>query len=149
MYKTIMVPTDCSGFDREAIRVALRIAERSEAKVRLVRVLTSGAYFGAGDSRSGVGASLNTIKHERDHALAELYALAAECRRAADIDITVALESGPPGRRPGGICQAKRCRSDRHQLSRSWWNITFDARQRHRLAHSPDNDPGVGRETGG
>jgi nucleotide-binding universal stress UspA family protein len=39
MYKVIMVPTDGSGFDREAIRVALRTAERCNAKVRLVRVL--------------------------------------------------------------------------------------------------------------
>ena len=95
MYRTIMVPTDCSGFDREAIRVALRIAQRSDAKVRLVRVLTSGAYFGAGDTKNGVGGSLDTIQRERDQALTELYALAAECRRAGDVDVTVALESGP------------------------------------------------------
>lgn len=95
MYKTLMVPTDCSGFDREAIRVALRIAERSEAKVRLVRVLTSGAYFGAGDTKTGVGAVINPVKRERDEALTELYALAAECRRTVDVDVTVALESGP------------------------------------------------------
>lgn len=95
MYKTLMVPTDCSGFDREAIRVALRIAERSDAKVRLVRVLTSGAYFGAGDTKNGGSRSLSTVKREHDQALTELYALAAECRRTADVDITVALESGP------------------------------------------------------
>ena len=35
MYKVIMVPTDGSGFDREAIRVALRIAERTDARVQL------------------------------------------------------------------------------------------------------------------
>ena len=46
MYRNIMVPTDGSGFDREAIRVALRLAERSEAKVRLVRVLSKGSFFG-------------------------------------------------------------------------------------------------------
>lgn len=95
MYRVIMVPTDCSGFDREAIRVALRIAERSDANVKLVRVLTSGAYFGAADSRNGIRASANSVKHERDQALTELYALAAECRRSSDIDVTVALESGP------------------------------------------------------
>lgn len=95
MYKTLMVPTDCSGFDREAIRVALRIGERSKAKVRLVRVLVSGSYFGAGDTKSGVGKSVGVVKHERDQALTELYALAAECRREADVDVTVALESGP------------------------------------------------------
>jgi len=93
MYKNIMVPTDCSGFDREAIRVALRIAERSAAKVRLVRVLTTGAYFGAGDNHRD--SSITAIKKERDNALTELYALAAECRREGDVDVTVALESGP------------------------------------------------------
>ena len=35
MYKMIMAPTDGSGFDREAIRVALRIAERSQVQSRL------------------------------------------------------------------------------------------------------------------
>lgn len=95
MYKTIMVPTDCSGFDREAIRVALRIAGGSDAKVRLVRVLTSGAYFGMGDTKNGTDTSANATKHERDQALTELYALAAECRRFADVDVTVSLESGP------------------------------------------------------
>ena len=94
MYKRIMVPTDCSGFDREAIRVALRVAGRSDAKLRLVRVLTTGAFFGAGDTRAN-NHSVPTVKKERDNALTELYALAAECRRASDVDVTVALESGP------------------------------------------------------
>jgi nucleotide-binding universal stress UspA family protein len=95
MYKTIMVPTDCSGFDREAIRVALRIAQRSDAKLRLVRVLTTGAYFGAGDGVGEVRAASADVKRERDNALGELYAIAAECRREADVDVTVTLETGP------------------------------------------------------
>ena len=95
MYKMIMMPTDCSGFDREAIRVALRIAARSGAKLRLVRVLTTGAYFGAGDGVDEFRVAAATVKHDRDAALTELYALAAECRREADVDVTVALETGP------------------------------------------------------
>ncbi|HJP84672.1 MAG TPA: universal stress protein [Gemmatimonadaceae bacterium] len=95
MYKTIVVPTDCSGFDREAIRVALRIAEKSDAKLRLVRVLTTGAYFGAGASADELRAAATNVKRDRDAALTELYALAAECRRAANVDVTVALETGP------------------------------------------------------
>jgi nucleotide-binding universal stress UspA family protein len=95
MYKTIMVPTDCSGFDREAIRVALRIAQRSEAKLRLVRVLTTGAYFGAGDGVDEFHAAAASVKRDRDNALSELYALAAECRREGDVDVTVSLETGP------------------------------------------------------
>ncbi|HJQ12863.1 MAG TPA: universal stress protein [Gemmatimonadaceae bacterium] len=95
MLKTIMVPTDCSGFDREAIRVALRIAERSEAKLRLVRVLTTGAFFGVGHNPEELRAAATSVKRDRDSAVTELYALAAECRRTANVDVTVALETGP------------------------------------------------------
>jgi nucleotide-binding universal stress UspA family protein len=95
MYRNIMVPTDCSGFDREAIRVGLRVAARSEAKLTLVRVLTTGAYFGAGDTLRSRPSSVASIEKDRDNALTELYALAAECRRFADVDVTVAVESGP------------------------------------------------------
>jgi nucleotide-binding universal stress UspA family protein len=77
MYKTIMVPTDGSGFDRDAILVALRIAERNDAKVRLVRVLTTGALFGMNGSPDGIGASAEALGLQHDVALSELYALAA------------------------------------------------------------------------
>ena len=53
MYKVIMVPTDGSGFDREAIRVALRIAERTDAKIKLVRVLATGSFFGMAAAAEG------------------------------------------------------------------------------------------------
>jgi hypothetical protein len=56
MYKIIMVPTDGSGFDREAIRVALRVAELSKAEVRLVRVHSTGAFFGGCVSQALSGA---------------------------------------------------------------------------------------------
>ena len=95
MYNTIMVPTDCSGFDREAVRVALRIADRSEAKVRLVRVLSTGAFFGAGASPDSLGASAEAFRHEQDTALTELYALAAECRSFGQADVGVSLQNGP------------------------------------------------------
>jgi nucleotide-binding universal stress UspA family protein len=95
MYKTIMVPTDGSGFDREAILVALRVAERCDAKVRLVRVLTTGAYFGMGASPEAVVATPETLRAEHDAALSEIYALAAECRSISSADVTVDLEQGP------------------------------------------------------
>ncbi len=94
MYNTIMVPTDCSGFDREAVRVALRIADRSEAKVRLVRVLSTGAFFGAGASPDGLGLSVEAVRYEQEAALTELHALAAECRSLGEADITVSLLNG-------------------------------------------------------
>jgi len=95
MYNVIMVPTDGSGFDREAIRVALRIAEKSEAKVRLVRVLATGSFFGMAAAAEGTAIAAEVVRSERDRALSELYALAAECRATANADITVDLHAGP------------------------------------------------------
>ncbi len=95
MYRNIMVPTDGSGFDREAILVALRVAERCGAKVRLVRVLGAGAYFGMGAAADGVIATPETLRAEHDAALSELYALAAECRNISSAEISSDLEQGP------------------------------------------------------
>lgn len=95
MYKVIMVPTDGSGFDREAIRVALRIAERCDAKVQLVRVLGTGSFFGMATAADGMAVSAELVLSERDRALGELYALAAECRATSKAIITVDLHSGP------------------------------------------------------
>jgi len=95
MYKNIMVPTDGSGFDREAILVALRVAERCDAKVRLVRVISTGAYFGMAASPDSVMITPELMRAEQDAALAELYALAAECRSLSDVDVTADLELGP------------------------------------------------------
>src|ERR1700693_2555810 len=95
MYKVIMVPTDGSGFDREAIRVALRMAERSDAKVRLVRVLATGSFFGMAAAAEGTAVAADVVRSERDRALSELYALAAECRATSNADISVDLHAGP------------------------------------------------------
>ena len=95
MYKTIMVPTDCSGFDREAIRVALRLAERSDTKVRLVRALGTGSMFGMGAAGDAIAMTVESMRVERENALSELYALAAECRTLTKADVGVAVEQGP------------------------------------------------------
>lgn len=95
MYRVIMVPTDGSGFDREAIRVALRMAERSGAKIRLVRVLATGSFFGMAAASEGTAVAAEIVRSERDRALGELYALAAECRVTSTADLTVDLHTGP------------------------------------------------------
>jgi len=95
MYKVIMVPTDGSGFDREAIRVALRIAERCDAKVQLVRVLGTGSFFGMATAADGLAVAAELVVSERDRALSELYALAAECRATSKAIITIDLHTGP------------------------------------------------------
>jgi nucleotide-binding universal stress UspA family protein len=95
MYKVIMVPTDGSGFDREAIHVALRMAERSNAKVRLVRVLASDSFFGTTPEAEWTPMSAELGRTERTSALSELYSLAAECRSESKAEITVDLHGGP------------------------------------------------------
>jgi nucleotide-binding universal stress UspA family protein len=95
MYKVIMVPTDGSGFDSEAIRAALRIAEKSNAKVRLVRVLDTQSFFGTTTDAEWTPTSAELGRTERARALSELYALAAECRIGFKADVTVDLHGGP------------------------------------------------------
>lgn len=95
MYRIIMVPTDGTGFDREAIRVALRIAERTGAKVKLVRVLSTGSFFGVAAAAEGTSVAAEVARSERDRALSEIYALATECRAASTADISADLHSGP------------------------------------------------------
>ena len=95
MYKTIMCPTDGSGFDREAIRVALRIAERSQAKVRLVRVQSTGAFFGMESSPEAATVSVRVLEQERDRILNELRDLATECKKTSGAEIEVSVEDGP------------------------------------------------------
>jgi len=90
-----MVPTDGSGFDREAIRVALRIAERSEARIKLVRVLSTGSFFGVASASEGTSLAAEVVRSEREKALTELYALAVECRANSRADISVDLHAGP------------------------------------------------------
>jgi len=95
MYTNIMVPTDGSGFDREAILVALRVAERCDAKIRLVRVLGTGAFFGMATSPESAMVTAEAVRSETETALGELYALAAECRTLTSAPISADLENGP------------------------------------------------------
>lgn len=95
MYRMIMAPTDGSGFDREAIRVALRIAERSHAKVRLVRVHCIGALFGIVSSPEAATVSVKVQEEERNRILNELRDLAADCRKTSGAEIEVSVEDGP------------------------------------------------------
>src|ERR1700737_3680129 len=95
MYKVIMVPTDGSGFDRDAIRVALKMAEGRKAKVRLGGVLPSALFCGTPPEADLTPMSAEIGRSERAGALSELYALAAECRSGFKADITVDLHGGP------------------------------------------------------
>jgi nucleotide-binding universal stress UspA family protein len=72
------------------------LAERTKAKLLLVRVLATGSFFAAAPFESPLIAP-EVMSSERDRALSELYALAAECRAVSSADITVDLHAGPVG----------------------------------------------------
>ncbi len=95
MYNRIMVPTDGSGFDRDAIRVALRVADRSGADVRLVRVVSSIRLLGLGEPFEPTALSMEGRHAEMSSARCELEALAAECRVVSDAKVTTELLDGP------------------------------------------------------
>jgi len=99
MYNKIMVPTDESGFTREAVRVALRMAEKTGAKVRLVRVVPSAIPLGMAlsldDIADGIAIPAELLQDERTRAQKELEALAAECMSTSDADIAIDLLEGP------------------------------------------------------
>lgn len=94
MYKTIMVPTEGTGFDREAIRVALRLATKTDAVIHLVRVMKTSPLIGVVPG-SEVAMVAEVAGATRDRELSALYMLAAECRELTNATIVTALEDGP------------------------------------------------------
>ena len=75
MYRVIMVPVDGSAFSREAVFQGLRLARKSGAQLRLVRVASVASIPGGPDTLALESAAW-TI--ERDDLRAQLYRLAAD-----------------------------------------------------------------------
>lgn len=92
MYRVIMVPVDGSAFSREAVFQGLRIARKTGAELRLVRVASSIAMSGGPDSVA-IESSVWTI--ERDTLHNQLNRLAAECRSNARVEVSATVEEGP------------------------------------------------------
>jgi nucleotide-binding universal stress UspA family protein len=92
MYNTIMAPTDGSGFDREAIRVATQMSNRAGAIMKLVRVASAPMVFTGPDS---IDYPHEAIKREREWEVSQLDELAAECRAETRGIVTADLEEGP------------------------------------------------------
>lgn len=94
MYQKIMVPTEGTGFDREAIKVALRLAEKSSAEIHLIRALPASPLIAAGGT-DGIELAADSYTMSRDRELSALNLLAAECRESTSVTIVTALEDGP------------------------------------------------------
>lgn len=92
MYNVIMVPTDGSGFDREAIRVATQMSNGTGASMKLVRVYSAPRVFAGPDT---IDYPQKAVDGERDRELSQLNALAAECRNETSGSVSAVLEEGP------------------------------------------------------
>jgi nucleotide-binding universal stress UspA family protein len=90
MFRNIMVPVDGTSFSREAVLQGLRLASLYGGTLRLVRV-ASARSLSAGGEAIGSDSALGVHAAQ----LADLYAIAAECRAHSTINVTASLERGP------------------------------------------------------
>jgi nucleotide-binding universal stress UspA family protein len=95
MYKVIMAPTEGSDSERAAISIATRLAQRFEAQLRLVRVLTAPIVSETIPRTPVLEITENTLREERLARLRKLEALGTEIRALGDIPVITALEDGP------------------------------------------------------
>jgi nucleotide-binding universal stress UspA family protein len=96
MYRVIMAPTEGSDNEREAISVAVKLAQRFKADLRLVRVQSTPVITET-IAQTPVMATERMMQEERLAHLRRLEALGAECRAPGDIRVMTALEDGPVG----------------------------------------------------
>ena len=95
MYKVIMAPTEGSDTERAAISVAVKLAQRFDADLRLVRVQTAPLVIENVVRPPVLEITERTLLDERFARLRKLEALGTELRALADIRVITALEDGP------------------------------------------------------
>jgi nucleotide-binding universal stress UspA family protein len=96
MYKVIMAPTEGSDSEKVAISVAVKLAHRFEADLRLVRV-NSEPLVVETIAQTPVLPTEQMLWEERVAHLRKLEALGSECRALGEVRVMTALEDGPVG----------------------------------------------------
>jgi nucleotide-binding universal stress UspA family protein len=94
MYKVIMAPTEGADSERAAIAVAVKLAQRFDADLRLVRVETTSRVIET-IAQPPMLIDEQTVQAERLGSLQRLEALGTECRALGGIRVITALEDGP------------------------------------------------------
>ena len=97
MYKAIMAPTEGSDSERAAISVAVRLAQRFNADLRLVRVDATPVSIEPVPHAPMLMVTEESIREERLARLHRLEALGTECRSLGEIRVITSLEEGPVG----------------------------------------------------
>jgi nucleotide-binding universal stress UspA family protein len=95
MHKVIMAPTEGSDSERAVISVAVKLAQRFDADLHLVRVLAAPLVIETVPRPPVLAISEQTLRDERLARLRKLEALGTECRALGDIRVITALEDGP------------------------------------------------------
>lgn len=97
MYKVIMAPTEGSESERPALAAAVKLAQRFDAVLRLVRVDPTPLVIETIPRPPVLEITERTLREEHLARLRKLEALGAEYRAEADIRVITALEDGPVG----------------------------------------------------
>jgi nucleotide-binding universal stress UspA family protein len=97
MYKVIMAPTEGSDSERAALTVAVKLAQRFDAELRLVRVQTTPLVIETVVRPPILEITEQTLRDERLARLRKLDALGTELRALGEIRVMTALEDGPVG----------------------------------------------------
>ena len=95
MYKVIMAPTEGSDSERAAISIATKLAQRFEAQLRLVRVLSAPIVSETVPTTPVLELTEDTLREERLARLRKLESLGTEIRALGDVPVITALEDGP------------------------------------------------------
>jgi nucleotide-binding universal stress UspA family protein len=95
MYRVIMAPTEGSDSEKAALSVAVKLAQRFDAELRLVRVLSAPLVFEPDGRPPALETLEETFREERLARLRKLEALGTECRVLGEIRVITALEDGP------------------------------------------------------
>jgi nucleotide-binding universal stress UspA family protein len=95
MYKVIMAPTEGSDSERAAMTVAVKLAQRFDAELRLVRVQTAPLVSENVVRPPVLEITEQTLKDERLARLRKLEALGTELRLLGKVRLSTALEDGP------------------------------------------------------
>lgn len=96
MYKVIMAPTEGSDSEKVAISAAVKLAQRFEADLHLVRVNSEPLVIET-IAQTPVLPTEQMLREERVAHLRNLEALGSECRALGEIRVMTALEDGPVG----------------------------------------------------
>lgn len=92
MLNVILVPTDGSGFDRDAIRVATRLSDVAGSQLKLVRVWSAPMVFTGPDT---LDFPREAVEREREYEASRLNALRNEVAEETRAQVTASLEEGP------------------------------------------------------